>query len=207
MSSYIDPLNLPPEEMKPDGIIAILVGITRHGEFHYYVLPRHLVYLDAAKEDSGAALYAGLEGRFGIMTVDEAHEDAYFRGIEPYKRSPERLREELCTCGKGIRWMGSYYVEVLMDFDRHHFTSYFGESFYFPLETGVPDGWSCDAEYLGVPGQYFFLDDGPDGLPPESLDVDGPGRYYIPLDKRFWIDEKGRSLFQMLYEKEYKTHE
>ena len=201
---YIDPRDLPPEEMKPDGVVTLLVGITRHGEFNYYVLPRHLVYLDAEKDESGNSLYAGEEGRFGIMTVDEAHEDAYFQAIEPYKRSLEQLKEELYAC-KNRHWRAAYWTEVLMDFDRHHFTSYFAESFYFPLERYVPDGWTSEFGGLCVPGGYFFVDDGPDGLPPESLDVDGPGRYYIPLDKRFWIDEKGRSLFELLYQEGVKS--
>lgn len=195
---YIDPLDYAPEEMIPDGIIVLLVGIVRHGEFNYYVLPRHLVYLDAAKGD-GAALYDGIEGRYGIMTVDEAHEDKFFRAIEPHKRSLERLKEELYMCMNKYERAG-YFIDVIIDFDRKHLSSYFGEPYFF--EDSVPDGWTSAREGLIVPGGYFFVDDGPDGLPPESMDTIGPGRYYIPLDKRFWIDENGKSLFELLYLKE-----
>ena len=151
-----------------------------------------------AKDDhGGAALYDGLEGRYGIMTVDKAHEDEYFRAIEPHKRSLERLKEELYACKRKFDW-SSYTTQVLIDFDRKHLTSYFCEPFYF--ENSVPDGWTSAREGIYVPGNYFLTDDGPDGLPPAHMDVDGPGRYYIPLDKRFWIDENGKSIFKKLYD-------
>ena len=198
---YIDPVDFAPKDMMPDGVLVVLTGIIHHGEFNYYVLPRHLLFLDAAKGD-GAAMYDGLEGRFGIMTVDEAHEEEFFRAIEPHKRSLERLREELCACEDKYE-RASYATEVVIDFDCKHLTSYFCEPYYF--EESIPEGWTSERGGISVPGDYFFVDDGPDGLPPESLDVDGPGRYYIPLDKRFWIDENGKSIFKMLYEKENNT--
>lgn len=193
---YQDPLDAAPEDMKPDGVITLLVGITRHGEFNYYILPRHLVFLDATKGD-GAALYDGIEGRYGIMSVDDDHEEEFFQAIEPHKRSRERLIEEVYAC-KNRHWRASYFTEVVIDFDRKHLISYFSELFEF--EDSVPDGWTSERGGIGVPGDYFSTDDAPDGLPPKEMDEIGPGRDYIPLDKRFWIDENGKSLFEVLYQ-------
>ena len=41
--NYIDPLDAAPEDMKPDGVITLVVGITCHCDFNNYVMPRHMV--------------------------------------------------------------------------------------------------------------------------------------------------------------------
>lgn len=174
-----NPLDFPPEEMVPTGILVVLTGITRLGRFHYYVLPRHLLYLDAQKaEEAGedAPFYAGMEGRYGIMTVDEAHEDEFFRAIEPHKRSCERLLEEVHMCLNRYERM-DYYADVLIDFDRKHLVSHYQEPFFF--EKYVPDGWTSEFR--------------------EIVDDD------FPEDKRFWIDENGKSIFELLYQEDVKN--
>lgn len=174
-----DPLDFPPGEMVPDSVMVILTGIIRNGEFNYYVLPAQLLYLDgrkASEDCAGGAFYAGIEGRYGIMTVDEAHEDEFFRAIEPHERSCERLLEEVHMCLNRYERM-DYYADVLIDFDRKHLVSHYQEPFFF--EKYVPDGWTSEFR--------------------EIVDDD------FPEDKRFWIDDNGEDIFMLLYEEDIRS--
>lgn len=171
-----------PKKMKPDAIDTVLTGIIRNGTFHYYVLPRQLLYLDGQKARSsgaGDAFSAGLEGRYGIMTVDEAHEDEFFRAIEPHERSCERLLEEVYSCPNKYD-RSDYVTEIVIDFDRKHLVSYFREPYFF--ERYVPDGWTAKREGIG-----------------------GMADVYIPRDKRFWIDDNGEDIFMLLYEEDIRS--
>lgn len=202
--NYKDALDYPPEEMVPNGTTAVLTGIIRNGEFNYYVLPRHLLYLDGRKSvihGHDSAFYDGMPGRFNIMVVNDEYENAYFEGIEPYKRDGRRLLEEVLMCLKKNERC-NFYTEVIIDFDRKHLASYFGEPFYF--EKDVPDGWTSERAGWGC-GEYFFMDDGPNGKPERNIGIGGLEKDYIPLDKRFWIDENGKSIFKFLYEEDLRT--
>lgn len=202
---YRDARDYPPEELRPNGNEVLLVGITRRGEFHYYVLPRHLLYLDGRRaviNGHDSAFYAGIAGRYDIMIVNKAHEDAFFQAIEPHKRSPERLRDEVYTC-KNKYWRAGYYTEVLIDFDRKHLVSYYGEPYDF--EKDVPEGWSSERPAYGCGDAYYFMDDDHTGKPEQNIGIGGLEQDYIPLDKRFWIDENGKSIFRLLYEEGLRT--
>lgn len=197
---YKDARDYAPEEMKPNGTEVLLVGITRHGEFHYYVLPRHLLYLDGRKSvihGNDSAFYDGIPGRYNIMVVNESYEDAFFKAIEPHKRSLGRLRDEVHMCETKYGRAG-YFIEVLINFDCKHMTSYYGEPYYF--EEDVPDGWTSERVAYGCSEDYYFMDDGPDGNPERNIGIGGLEQDYIPLDKRFWIDKNGKSIFRLLYE-------
>lgn len=167
-----DPLDDDPDNVVPDSIEVALVGVTRKGEFQYYVLPELLCYLDYLKflvPDHTFTSVEGLTGggvecRFNIYIVDEAHEEEYFKHLEPYKRSCERLQEELlmCIC-QDERF--DYWPTILMDFDRHDFRSYFPEPKSF--ECFVPDGWttsyqSIDEEDIPPDKRFWRLPDGTD---------------------------------------------
>lgn len=201
--TYRDARDYAPEEMRPNGTEVLLVGITRHGEFDYYVLPRHLLYLDGQKaldNRAGDAFYDSMEGRYNILTVDESHEGEFLCAIEPHKRSLERLRREVYGCKNRYR-RADYYPVVLIDFDKKELASYFGETYYH-FEEYAPDGWVSERVFYGYCEEYFFMDDGPDGKPEKNIGIGGLERDYIPLDKRFWIDENGKSIFKMLCVKE-----
>lgn len=163
MDEYHYPLSKyepPPEEMLPIQNDYVLVGLTWHGEFNYYVAPKYIWYLDMFKgppED-------GVEYHLGIYTVDEAHEEEYIRRLEPFKRSVERLRDELGMCITDGERRG-YYPYVLIDFDRRHVRDYLGD---YWIKDRVPDGWT--GEFKEVKDEDF------------------------PPDKRYWIDENGNDM-------------
>lgn len=180
MNNYVDVLDLPPERLTPDGVDAYLVGIIWQGEYNHYVLPRIMLYLDYR-----AYLLEVFPGctpenlqctdigeRFSIYTVDQEHEEQYLRCIEPYKRSCERLREEIQLCLDPVE-LGCYTTEIIIDFDKKTLRSCDLQD-KLHLECFVPKGWQ---------GEYKWFDD---------LEE-------IPPEKRYWIDENGKNLFEELF--------
>lgn len=182
MSEYIDVTDIPPEELVPNSVDALLVGIIRHGEYNHYVLPKILLYLDYRAylleafpgRVPEALKWTDIGDRFNIYTVDEEHEELYIRCIEPYKRSCERLREEIQMCVNRLE-LGDYTTEVIIDFDRKMLRSC--ELQATPFECFVPEGWL---------GEYKWFDD----------------QEEIPPEKRYWIDENGRNLFEEVLKEE-----
>lgn len=173
-----DPYEEDPAALEPDGVESLSGCIIRHGKYSYYIAPRWIWFLDYYKYC--LAQYTGyskdefdpdLQLRFGIYTVDEKHEDEYFRCMEPYKRSCERMRYDLKLC-LSLRERYNYTPEFLIDFDKKFFLSRFWEP--YEPEKYVPDGWQ---------GKW---QDFPDEI--------------IPEEYRFWIDENGVDLLEVFEE-------
>lgn len=171
------PVSLPDMESKdvmPDVMEAPLVGVTRNGCFSYYVAPTIVWYLDYLKKireirpDFTVEMpWPDVKDRFGIFVVDKEHEEAYVKGLEPYKKSCGELRAAMRMCIHAWE-LEDFSVNLLLDFDRKVLLSYYPEPMFF--EEYVPEGWS--AEY-----RPLREDDFP------------PGAY-------FWIDEDGKNLFE-----------
>lgn len=174
-----DPLDMDPEDVMPDTMRAPLVGVTKHGEFCYYAAPRVLWYLDYQKkfQESGVTsptvIEETLRHRFGIMTVDADHEEAYIAGLEPYKRSCDELRDGMRMCVEACE-LDDFGISLLIDFDEKRLISYYPEPFFF--EEYVPDGWT--SEYRPLRGDE------------------------IPPDKHFWMDEDNKNMFDELFKEE-----
>ena len=183
VGGYIDILDMPPEQIIPDGVDAYLVGIIRHGEYNHYVLPRIMLYLDYRKYLLEAfpgcvpeqLRCTDIADRFNIYTVDQDHEEQYLQCLKPYKRSCERLREEIQLCLNPVE-LGRYTTEVIIDFDKKYLRSCDLQGKLF-LECFLPDGWN---------GEYKWFND---------LEE-------IPPEKRYWIEDDGRNLFMELFKEE-----
>jgi len=112
-----------------------------------------------------------LAHRFGILIVDDMNKDAYLKGLEPYKRSCQELRDAMYMCIHDHE-LDDFVVQLLIDFDKNHLVSHCSEPFFF--EQYVPDDWT--SEY-----RAFQNDD-------------------IPQNCRFWYTEDNKNLFECLFE-------
>lgn len=197
---YLTADQAPPEKLTPNINEALLVGLTYRGEFHYYVAPRLIWYLDLSKRFPGIKADpndSDFRIHLSILVPDDNHTAEYIRRLKPYRRSCSRLRKEMHECADKYD-LYDYYPQVLIDFDKKHFVSYYPEPYF--LEDFVPDGWTSEYGGVGCDPQYFLMNDGPDGKPERNIGIGGFEQDYIPLDKRFWIDENGKSIFKKLYD-------
>lgn len=173
-----DPYEEDPGSLEPDGVESLVGCVIRHDEYSYYVAPRWLWFLDYYKYCLAA--YPGytrgtkdsdLESRFNIYTVDAEHEEAYFHGMDAYRRSFKRMQDDMKMCLDMFERY-DYWPVFLIDFDKRVFLSRFREP--YEPERWLPDGWI---------GRW---EDFPNEL--------------IPEEYRFWIDENGVNLWEVFEE-------
>lgn len=154
--------------MKPEYAQNIVVGTIRQSKFEWYVTNKEIWFLDyqAWGESFGLIENEEAKERFGIVVVDQNHEKQFFENLIPYKASCNMLRENLKKCISEEEKM-DFVASLLIDFDRHHFISFFPEP--DPIERYVPKLWT--SEYKN------FEND-------------------IPPSMKYWIDENGDNLFK-----------
>lgn len=191
---------VPPELLTPDINEAHIVGLTYRGEFNYYVAPRLVWYLDLGKRFPSIKADPSdpdFKIHLSILVPDDTYADEYIRRLEPYKRSDARLRREMQECRNELD-LYEFYPQILIDFDKKHLVSYYPEPYYF--EDFVPDGWTSEYGGIGCDPQYFLQDREKSISSEEQLGIGGLEQDYIPLDRHFWIDENGKSIFKRMFD-------
>lgn len=178
MSTHLkESLNTDPKDIMPSVMDAPLAGIIWQGELNYYAAPRVLWYLDYQKvlqnsrsSSMQKASHELLAHRSNILIVDNKNKDVYLKGLEPYRRTCQELRDAMCMCLHDYE-LDDFVVQLLINFDENHLISHCTEPFFF--EQYVPDDWT--SEYRAF----------------RSHD--------IPHNYRFWYTEDNRNLFDELF--------
>lgn len=155
--------------MRPVYAENLVVAIKHSGCIEWYILDKDYCFLDYNKLEEayrkkGYEVVSDDAFRFGIKVVSELTQNLFVDSIKKYKVEAEDLKNMLINESNYDEKL-AYNPSLLIDFEKKVLLSYYAEPESF--EDFVPNGW--DGKY-----QDFTLD--------------------IPQNKRYWIDENGRSM-------------
>lgn len=155
--------------MKPIYAENIIVAIKDYGFIEWYVLEKDLCFLDYTKLEKayrkkGYEVVVDDTLRFGIKIINELTKNLFLNKIKDCKMETDELRKML---KKEKKYHGklAYNPSILIDFDNRILISHYAEPESF--EYFIPDGWE---------GKYEDFE------------------RYIPLARRYWLDENGKNL-------------